>query len=74
MINNDQFIKLGFWSQLILLVLVDWGSLASFAKETPPWYHYVGFAVVNIVLILSTAWMWKWLHPQRTEDPRAGSA
>ena len=74
MITTDRFIKLGFWSQLVLLVLVDWGSIASFMKEPPPWYHYAGFAAVNIGLILSTAWMWKWLHPQRTQRPDAGPA
>jgi cytochrome b len=64
--RGDKFIKLGFWSQLILLFLVDWGSIAAFAKLDVPWYHYVGFAVINVVLLWSTWLMWGWLKPQKT--------
>ena len=67
MMTSDGLIKLGFWSQLILLVLVDWGSLAAFLREPPPWYHYAGFVAVNVLLLCSTAWMYKWF-------PRSGSA
>jgi hypothetical protein len=70
--RGDKFIKLGFWSQLVLLLLVDWGSLAAFAKYDVAWYHYVGFAVVNISLLWATWVMWGWLKPQRTEALRFG--
>lgn len=70
--RGDRFIKLGFWSQLILLALIDWGSIVGFLNEDVAWYHYVGFAVVNIVLLWLTWVMWKWLGPQH--QPRLGRA
>ncbi|HCP45631.1 MAG TPA: hypothetical protein DIU15_06300 [Deltaproteobacteria bacterium] len=64
--TGDDFIKLGFWSQLLLLVLVDWGTLLAFARGGVPWYHYVGFAAVNVIL-LGAAWrMWGWLRQKRS--------
>ena len=62
--RGDKFIKAGFWSQLILLFLVDWGSLLAFMRYEVPWYHYVGFVVLNVVLIYATFVMWGWLRPQ----------
>ncbi|MDP6946767.1 MAG: hypothetical protein QF464_21635 [Myxococcota bacterium] len=64
----DGFIKLGFWSQLILLFLVDMGTIVAFMKGPVPWYHYVGFCVVNAVLLYMTYKMWGWLRHQRTAD------
>ena len=65
--TGDGFIKLGFWSQLALLVLVDWGTLAAMQAEPHvPWYHYVGFVLVNMVLLGATWKMWTWLAPRRT--------
>jgi hypothetical protein len=70
--TGDDFIKLGFWSQLILLVLIDWGTLIAFAAEPEvAWYHYAGFGTVNVVLLWATWVMWTWLKPQRSEDPDA---
>jgi hypothetical protein len=63
-LTTDGFIQVGFWSQLVLLALVDAGSLASFAKETPPWYHVVGFGVMNTVLLGATWVMWRWIRVQ----------
>jgi hypothetical protein len=64
--TGDDFIKLGFWSQLVLLALVDWGTLLAFARGGVPAYHYLGFAVVNVVL-LAAAWkMWGWLRTKRS--------
>ena len=65
-LTTDGFIQVGFWAQLILLALVDWGSLVSFANETPPWYHLVGFGVMNTVLLYATWVMWHWMREQRT--------
>tara|TARA_B100000530_G_scaffold190121_1_gene120595 strand:+ start:55 stop:282 length:228 start_codon:yes stop_codon:yes gene_type:complete len=68
MINVDAFIKLGFWSQLVLLFLVDMGTVMAFMKEPVPWYHYVGFCVVNAALLYITYRTWGWLRHQRTSD------
>jgi len=69
MFDTDRFIKWGFWSQLILLVLVDIGSLKAFMTQPDiPWYHYVGFGIVNVVLLGMTAYMWRWLKPQKSDD------
>lgn len=69
----DYLIALGFWMQLVLLFLVDWGSLLAFRREPPAWYHQVGFVVVNVVLL--TAWLYAWSlwrrRPSR-RDPAPG--
>jgi hypothetical protein len=70
--RGDKFIKLGFWSQLVLLALIDWGTIVAFTKTDVAWYHYIGFTVVNIVLLWLTWIMWKWLRPQH--EPRLGRA
>ena len=64
--RGDKFIKAGFWSQLILLALVDWGSILAFMRYDVAWYHYIGFTVVNAVLLYATYVMWVWLKPQKT--------
>lgn len=67
--TGDDFIKTGFWAQLTLLLLVDWGSVMAFqSAEHVPWYHYVGFVTVNLVLLWSTWLVWKWLKPQKSRD------
>lgn len=66
--TGDNFIKLGFWSQLTLLVLVDWGTIVAMKGEVVPWYHYAGFAIVNVILLGATWKMWQWLAPRRTVD------
>ena len=67
--TGDQFIKMGFWSQLVLLILVDWGSLVAFARaDHVPWYHWAGFITVNAVLLYATYKVWVWLKPQRGRD------
>ena len=72
--RGDDFIKLGFWSQLVLLALIDWGTLVAWkAEPNVAWYHYVGFTVVNLFLIWATWVMWTWLKPQRSKDPNASS-
>ena len=64
--TGDDFIKLGFWSQLLLLALVDWGTLLAFARGGVPWYHYVGFAAVNVILLGASWSMWGWLRQKRS--------
>ena len=61
----DGLIKAGFWTQLVLLALMDWASISAFMTQDVAWYHYAGFVVVNTVLLALTAIMWKWLKPQR---------
>jgi len=65
-LTTDGFIRLGFWSQVALLILVDWGSLHSFVREAPPWYHLVGFALMNVLLLGATWVMWGWLRQQKS--------
>ena len=69
-VTGDAVIKAGFWSQLVLLFLVDWGTLAAFARHDVPWYHYAGFALVNGVLLGATALLWRWLSVQRSRPAR----
>ena len=66
----DVLIGLGFWMQLVLLVLVDWGSLVAFREKAPPWYHVVGFVTVNVVLC--AAWIWAFMLWRRG-GPRRGA-
>ena len=67
-LTTDGFIKTGFWAQVSLLFLVDWGSLYVFFKtEHVPWYHWVGFTLMNVILIYSTFVMWRWLKPQKSK-------
>ena len=66
--TGDSFIKLGFWSQLVLLGLVDWGTVYAFSTQNVAWYHYLGFVVVNAILLFATFKMWPWLRQQRSSD------
>ena len=66
----DKFVKAGFWSQLVLLGLLDWASIAAFRRGGVAWYHFVGFALVNIVLLMATALMWNWMRDQRGRPMR----
>jgi len=64
--NGDDFIKVGFWSQLVLLGLVDWGTIYAMRTQDVAWYHYVGFALVNSVLLWATWRLWPWLREQHS--------
>lgn len=67
--TGDDFIKTGFWAQLTLLFLVDWGSWMAFqSADHVPWYHWVGIITVNVVLLSATWFVWKWLKPQKSLD------
>ena len=60
-------IKAGFWTQLILLGLVDWGSLQAFAsRDVVHPIHYLGFALVNAILLGLTAMMWRWMRDKKS--------
>lgn len=74
-LTTDGFIKTGFWAQVALLFLVDWAALYVFLNtEDMPWYHWVGFTAMNVILLYATWVMWKWLAPQKSRPmitPRA---
>ena len=65
--TGENFRKLGFWSQLVLLALIDWATLRSFFKEQTPWYHWFGFCSVNILLLTLTFYMARWLRDNRPQ-------
>ncbi len=67
-VNVDDFIKLGFWSQLVFLALVDWGTVHAFLREPTPWYHWLAFGVLNLALLFATWKIWAWLKHERTPD------
>ncbi len=71
-VSGDDFIKLGYWSQLVLLGLVDWGTLAAFADGQGSVFHYVGFSILNVILLVGWWFGWQWLKdaqsPTRPPD------
>ena len=64
--TGEGFRKAGFWSQLVLLGLIDWASVYGFLREDVPAYHYVGFVIMNVALLALTVVMWRWLRAQRS--------
>jgi len=67
--TGDDFIKSGFWAQLLLLVLVDWGSLVAFQNaDHVPWYHWAGLISVNVVLLGASWFFWLWLRSAKSRD------
>ena len=71
LITGEGFRKSGFWSQLVLLGLIDWATIHAFQHEKGhvAWYHYVGFALVNVLLLWLTWIVWRWLKPQKSPSP-----
>ena len=63
--TGETFRKSGFWSQLVLLGLIDWGTVHAFRREEVAYYHYIGFVVMNVVLLGLTVVVWRWLRHQR---------
>lgn len=72
MLNGDTVIRWGFWSQLVFLGMVDWGTIVAMQKGEVAGVHYVGLAVVNVVLLYLAFLMWRWLREQksRADDQR----
>lgn len=68
----DVMIQLGFWTQLVLLVLVNWGSLAAFARHGAPWYHVVGIVVVDASLLFASVVTFRFIMRQGRRPPRDG--
>ena len=70
-ITGEGFRKSGFWSQLMLLGLIDWATVYAFLHQPVAWYHYAGFAAVNVLLLWLTVIVWRWLRPQTSLSPDA---
>jgi len=70
-VTGDDFIKLGFWSQLVFLLLVDWGSIHALVRTAAPWYHWAGFFTINVLILLATVHIWSWLKDAKTPDEPA---
>ena len=74
MMTGEGFRKAGFWLQLILLGLVDWGTVVSFTRQAVPAIHYVGFGLVNAALLCVTVAVWRWLPSKSPKEmARAGA-
>ncbi len=65
--TGEGFRMAGFWAQPLLLGLIDAATIAGFVRDGAPAYHYVGFAIVNIVLLAATFVVWRWLRDMRRE-------
>lgn len=65
----DWVIKAGFLIQIVLLVLVDIGTLYALAQAPSRWPHLIGLIVVNAVLVPIAALVWRWLRVQAKSDP-----
>jgi hypothetical protein len=67
-ITGDSVIRWGFWSQLVFLFLVDWGTIHAMRQgRVSSWVHYVGIVAVNLVCLGASFVMWRWLRQQRSE-------
>lgn len=65
--TGEGFRMAGFWAQPLLLGLIDAATIAGFVRDGAPAYHYVGFAIVNVVLLALTFVVWRWLRDLRRE-------
>ncbi len=63
-ITAHTLIRMGFLTQLILLGLVDWGTIAALSSKGGPWYHVAGLVTLNAILLSASVFMWKWLVRQ----------
>ena len=71
--TGEGFRMAGFWAQPLLLGLIDAATIAGFVRDGAPVYHYVGFTVVNVVLIALTFVIWRWLRQLRKETKLAAT-
>ncbi len=68
--TGEMFRQAGFWSQLLLLGLLDWASLTAFGRQGAAWYHWVGLTVVNAALLGLTVIVWRWLRSHAGQSPK----
>ena len=60
-----RFVEAGFWSQLVLLGLVDWGSVAAMRRtDGASWPVVAGFVVMNALLLFAAVVMFRWMRQQ----------
>jgi hypothetical protein len=64
-LTADRFIAAGFWSQLVLLFLLDWGTLVAFSRQGARWFEVAGFVLVNALLLVATALTWRFMRGSR---------
>lgn len=65
----DGVIKAGFFIQIMLLALVDVGTLYALAEQPSGWPHLFGLLAVNAVLLPIAAVVWRWLRLQARSEP-----
>ncbi len=70
----DVLIEAGFWSQLVVLFLLDWGTLHAFRKQGLGNAHVIGFVTVNVVLLATMACVRYLLQKDRGRSPTLASA
>ena len=66
--TGEAFRKTGFWIQLVLLGLVDWGTVVAITRHEVAAIHYVGFGLVNAALLCATVLVWRWLPSQSPKE------
>jgi hypothetical protein len=54
----------------VLLFPLDWASLTSFARHGVSALNLAGFVLVNAVLLVLTAYAWRWLRASRSRPLR----
>lgn len=60
-----RFVEAGFWAQLVLLGLVDWGSLHAMRGAGGASLPVVaGFVALNAVLVTASVVMFRWMRQQ----------
>ena len=74
MITGEGFRKTGFWLQLVLLGLVDWGTVVAFTRQDVAAIHYIGFGVVNVGLLSATIMVWRWLPSESPKEAARNAA
>lgn len=59
-----RFVEAGFWSQLVLLGLVDYGSVKAMLSGGATPAVVAGLVLVNGVLLFAAAVMLRWMRRQ----------
>lgn len=59
-----RFVEAGFWSQLVLLGLVDWASISAMQSQGGTVGLWAGLLALNAVLLLVAFVMLRWMRRQ----------
>ncbi len=70
---GDWVRRMGFFSQLVFLLLVDWGSLHAFERDGAAWFHYAALIALNVVLLAAAFFVYRWLRTVREPGPVSSS-